>query len=151
MVREVRTQGRDDPGATNPEWVRSFRLAHSATSVSWTHYSHPRDGSEPRVCLFENALETLVDFLPAATLEMRRFEHFLCSTAVRGQHGLGDCGAQRAGQTLPRALRAGLPGRLLRSRVNAARTDRMRPNHRHKRAGEWPGNGGSEPWILTLN
>ena len=49
IVREIWTQGRDDPGGLYQEWVTSFRMSHSQTGVSFTQYGYWQQNEEAKV------------------------------------------------------------------------------------------------------
>ena len=49
IIREIWTQGRDDPDGLYNEWVRSFRMSYSNTGVSWITYGYRQSSHQAKV------------------------------------------------------------------------------------------------------
>ena len=51
IIREIWTQGRDDPDGLYKEWVRSFRMSYSNSGVSWISYGYWQSTQQAQVCV----------------------------------------------------------------------------------------------------
>ena len=49
IIREIWTQGRDDPDGLYKEWVRSFRMSYSNTGMSWISYGYWQSAHQAEV------------------------------------------------------------------------------------------------------